>query len=407
MRPGTAYCCPILLLWFSTTVLTVAMTEVSMGFGVAIALVFIATPILFPGMHHRLKAFQHGYATYGDRRFAFASALRKFYWIYVKGLGVMALGSLAGAAVVTISVFILRDLEQKTELPRLAWLLGAIASGVTVYVFAWPYWRRGCSRSSGRTRIAVTWSFRTEIKAWPLFRLVLRNVALTLITCGLYWPFASIALARYRIECMRVDAYAPWRRCRPARMRAPVAVGDAAADTSDSTSGYDQRDFPAIRFDGRTALAQEVDVRLEGASSRSYARGAISLERVRLDPARVSERFAAAPRIVALDDGASLEIADPDGSVDRAFEAAGVRRPPCSGCSVLADGAVRARGGDRPHDLRVYCTACRLPRIGSRCACRPASNSGWETKYCGSSIIAFQADRVAGGSPGGHHAPLR
>jgi predicted Zn-dependent protease len=82
--------------------------------------------------------------------------------------------------------------------------------------------------------------------------------------------------------------------------------------------------FPAVRFDGRTALAQEVDVRLEGGTLTVYARGAIPLERIRLDPARVSERFAAAPRIVALDDGASLEIADPDGSVDRAFEAAGV-----------------------------------------------------------------------------------
>ena len=74
--------------------------------------------------------------------------------------------------------------------------------------------------------------FRTEIAAWPLFKLVLRNVALTLVTCGLYWPFAAVALARYRVECMRVDADVPLAAIAAGTFaRGNVAVGDAAADT--------------------------------------------------------------------------------------------------------------------------------------------------------------------------------
>lgn len=82
--------------------------------------------------------------------------------------------------------------------------------------------------------------------------------------------------------------------------------------------------FPAIRFDGRTALAQEVDVRIEGGVLAVVAHGGIALERVPVDPARISERFAATPRVVWLPRGVSLEIPDPEGRLDSAFAQAGV-----------------------------------------------------------------------------------
>ncbi|MFO1323660.1 MAG: M48 family metallopeptidase [Burkholderiales bacterium] len=82
--------------------------------------------------------------------------------------------------------------------------------------------------------------------------------------------------------------------------------------------------FPAIRFDGRTALAQDVAVRIEGRTLAVTARGGIALECVRVDAACISERFANAPRIVALGRGVSLEVPDPDGAFDRALGEAGV-----------------------------------------------------------------------------------
>ena len=49
-----------------------------------------------------------------------------------------------------------------------------------------------------------------------------------------------------------------------------------------------------------------------------------TLDAMTLDPKRVSERLSQAPRLVALDHGASLEVPDPDGRFDRALEAAGI-----------------------------------------------------------------------------------
>jgi uncharacterized membrane protein YjgN (DUF898 family) len=51
--------------------------------------------------------------------------------------------------------------------------------------------------------------FGTEIRALTMVRLVPMNGTLTILTAGLYWPWAAVALARYRIECVRVEAEAP------------------------------------------------------------------------------------------------------------------------------------------------------------------------------------------------------
>ena len=73
--------------------------------------------------------------------------------------------------------------------------------------------------------------FRTLIEAIPLARLTLRNVLLTIATAGLYWPFAAVALARYRVECMRVDSESGLGALAQATHAAPgAAAGDAAVD---------------------------------------------------------------------------------------------------------------------------------------------------------------------------------
>jgi len=79
----------------------------------------------------------------------------------------------------------------------------------------------------------------------------------------------------------------------------------------------------AIRFDGKTAVARSVDVHIEG-RDLTVVDDEVVLDRTRIDPSRVSERLQRAPRIIALEQGATLEVPDPDGSFDRALEAAGV-----------------------------------------------------------------------------------
>lgn len=45
----------------------------------------LALLLAMPWMHHRLKAYQHAHATYGDRWFGFTPVTRRFYAVYARG----------------------------------------------------------------------------------------------------------------------------------------------------------------------------------------------------------------------------------------------------------------------------------------------------------------------------------
>ncbi len=215
---------PILALWFSATVLTVVATDSMWPIGIA----SLATGLGIPWMHHRLKSYQHAFATYGDRRFAFEPSLVSFYWVYAKGFVLVLLGGIAGGL---LTVPFMWTLGRGDDDPsRIGLLVMSALYGLGVYVFAWPYLAARLQQVVwDATRLGDV-RFHTIIEAWPLGRLVANNVLLTLATAGLYWPFASVALARYRVGCMRVSADLPFAVIAAGTHAPSGATGDASAD---------------------------------------------------------------------------------------------------------------------------------------------------------------------------------
>lgn len=84
--------------------------------------------------------------------------------------------------------------------------------------------------------------------------------------------------------------------------------------------------FHASRFDGRRAEARRVTLRIERGYLVVEADGTV-LERERLRRAAVSEPYDGAPRLVTLPSGTTLEVPDPDRTLARALEQAGLRLP--------------------------------------------------------------------------------
>lgn len=230
-RDGAQVVLPILVVWFSSTVMAALVTSERAGLALLLGLVSLVTMILVPWMHHRLKAFQHARATYGDRGFAFVPAPAAFYKTYAKGLGLLAAGVAAGALV---SAVIAPGQWSGDDADAGEWpyLVSAGIFSLVVYVFAWPYLAARLQQVVWANTTLEDVSFLTEIRAWPLTRIVLANVGLTLLTCGLYWPYAAVALARYRVECMRIESDSPIERVGAAIAARPAgALGDATADS--------------------------------------------------------------------------------------------------------------------------------------------------------------------------------
>ena len=221
---------PPMAIWFSGTVAAVVADRraalATLAGVVAVALV--------PWMHHRLKAWQHARATYGDRNFAFLPATAGFYRVYFVA-GALLLGAGVGVALAGVVAFgaLLGAVFGRGESAAAAGVgsLVSLALFLVAALAAWPYF-------AARLQ-AIVWShtragdvrFATAIAPWPLGKLVAKNVLLTLATAGLYWPFASVALARYRIECMRAESDEPLVALAESTLRGTQdASGDAAAD---------------------------------------------------------------------------------------------------------------------------------------------------------------------------------
>ena len=218
---------PVLVVWLGPTVAAAFGRVDSWQFWTLTA----ASVLGWPWMHHRLKAYQLRNAFYGDRRFAFTPCPGRFFWLYVKGFVLVLLAVVTAAAITTaVTWSSRREPDNLFSSPLVVFLYGALL-GLVAYVAAWPYLAARLQQVVwARTQLGDM-RFRTEIKAGPLFRLVLTNVTLTILSIGLYWPWAAVALARYRIECVRVESITPVSLAAttiPARNVS--AAGDGAAD---------------------------------------------------------------------------------------------------------------------------------------------------------------------------------
>jgi uncharacterized membrane protein YjgN (DUF898 family) len=223
-RQAYARFLPLLLVWFAPTLLTLAADEVF----AAAALAGFASAVLFPLMHHELKCFQHRHATYGDRPFRFTAARGAFYLAYLMGSAIVipvAMGM--GAAV---GVFVAATQSEGPPNTTYFFVLGA-AFGVLAYLCVAPFLAARLQKVVWERTSLPGVRFRTEISAATLYALVFKNVGRTLLTLGLYWPFAAIAIARYRVQAFSAVSEVPIDSIAASTQAAArAAAGEGAAD---------------------------------------------------------------------------------------------------------------------------------------------------------------------------------
>ena len=78
--------------------------------------------------------------------------------------------------------------------------------------------------------------FGSELRFWPVFTLTLKNWLLLLLSLGLYWPFAMVAVARLRLEAVSFELDVEGQ----ALVETAVASeGEAAGDAAGDLFGLD------------------------------------------------------------------------------------------------------------------------------------------------------------------------
>lgn len=221
---------PLLLIWFSGTIVGALLGQ---GFELAIA--GGATGLLLPLMHHALKRYQHTRISFGNVGASFKPAIGRFYFTYFKGMLLLFASAAVGGFGSLGLTWAINQARTTLGLDvhgdgQLAAMITAGAVGLIAYIGVWPYLSTRLQQIVWSNSHLGTVGFETRIRAWPLLLLVLKCVALTVFTAGLYWPYAAVALARYRIENMEVIAPAVLGETVGGVSASTIAAGEGAAD---------------------------------------------------------------------------------------------------------------------------------------------------------------------------------
>ncbi len=221
-----AVCVPLLLLWTAGSVFQ------ALGFHAGwLGAAGVATVVGFPWAHSRLKQLQHHHAFYGDRTFSFASAGPEFYGLYAKAIALtVVMGALSVPLIgVIAAVGVGGDGGARGGFVAMA--VGA-AIGLFTWLMVWPYFAARMQHIVwSHTKLGAV-QFQGTMRGWPLWRLVISQMLLTVVTLGLYWPFAAVAIARFRVQAIAVESPTPLGAA-VATVSAPStqrAAGDASVD---------------------------------------------------------------------------------------------------------------------------------------------------------------------------------
>lgn len=185
--------------------------------------VFLINPILTaltlyllaPFTHQRIKQYQHRNSRFGDTFFNFEASVGSFYGIYLKCLGmVFALGVLA-------AILFAAHLPFMLFLFPIAFLFIAAYLAVSLPNLIWNSTQLGEHR------------FYSRMEVRPYLWISFTNLLGIVFTLGLFLPFATVRMLRYKLENMGMIAHGDLAEFVAGQAQQAGAMGEETAEMFD------------------------------------------------------------------------------------------------------------------------------------------------------------------------------
>jgi uncharacterized membrane protein YjgN (DUF898 family) len=226
VRGAYRACLPVLLTFLLPAVAaTVAPDDP------VIVLAASAPYLAWPWIHAGMKRYQHRHLHYGGLDPEYDVSGLQFWEQYLKSTGLLIAVMAVMLTLVIGGAFAVEKLGHIHGAAAWAPFMGGIAGLYAFYLAAGPFMQ---------VRIGnLTWSntrfpgvtIASTMKTWPFLKLQTVNVMLTLMTLGLFRPFAAVRVYRYRLDHVSLhvagDLVARTSALAPPRSN---AAGDGAAD---------------------------------------------------------------------------------------------------------------------------------------------------------------------------------
>ena len=192
----------------------------------------LALVAVLPWLWWNVKKYQHDHYAYGPEQTRLRAGPGSFYRLSAKTLGI-AVGALVLPA---LALFFTLAPPATDSQPAPASMVALSVATPLVLLLALQLALRPYATSRTQN---LLWSrtssnavaFASALEFWPLCRLTLKNGLLIALTLGMYWPFATIATVRMRLEAvstvLRID---PQTLSDGPRAGERDAAGDAAGE---------------------------------------------------------------------------------------------------------------------------------------------------------------------------------
>jgi uncharacterized membrane protein YjgN (DUF898 family) len=197
-RAYPAYLPPLLI--FLMPAVLVALDPRGSLMGLLIPL-YIAWPL----MHGAMKRYQHQHLEFGSKQASFELRKRTFYKPYFAVLGLGLAGILIAAVIIVLLMWALITFVGQEKGPVWAAMLGGAIGAYLIYLIAGPYIQVRVSNMVWSNTTFPGLTISSHLKARAYIRLQTSNTILTLLTLGLYRPFAVVRAYKYRLAHMTVQ----------------------------------------------------------------------------------------------------------------------------------------------------------------------------------------------------------
>jgi uncharacterized membrane protein YjgN (DUF898 family) len=204
-----------------------------------VGVVMLATLTVLPWLLWNLKQYQHNHYALASLQTTFKATLGSFYKLFFKILGLAVLPLLVSGGVVGAIVYAVKtggaQSRPSVGLIMLA-ALAPLAVMMVLLVLIKPYATARFQDLVWTRTGNVSLRFISRLRCRSLLWVTLKNWFLIVLTLGLYWPFAAVALARIRLQAVTVKT-----RVSPDTLiaMAGAAEGDAAGEAGGDLFGLD------------------------------------------------------------------------------------------------------------------------------------------------------------------------
>ena len=203
-----------------------------------LAIVFVVTLAVFPWLLWNLKQYQHNHYALASLQTTFKAKLGPFYLVFFKTVGILLIPVAVIVAVTAASVFSGGTSPRSTLTPGMiaSLAMAGFLISASAVIIAKPYITARLQNLVWTQTGNSSLRFVSDLRVSSLLWLTVKNWLLVMLTLGLYWPFAAVAVARLRLEAVTVKT-----RVDPELLvnQMQSAEGEAAGDAAGDLFGLD------------------------------------------------------------------------------------------------------------------------------------------------------------------------